>query len=121
MLGDDRRHLVDALQQQVGERLRVVAEYCGSEHEIFYARDDVERRLPYTADNVHEELILRGIGRDHLEEIFDAGTLHCSMHRFDELTAFHFLRDDFSGLFVSVDSDAEVDLAAFTAECKEYL
>ncbi|MFB6102068.1 MAG: hypothetical protein ABEJ73_05830 [Haloplanus sp.] len=71
--------------------------------------------------DLHDDLILEGIGRGHLEDLFDAGSLHCSMHRFDDLTAFHFVAGEFSGLFVSVDSDADVHLASFAERCRAQL
>jgi hypothetical protein len=73
------------------------------------------------ADDLHDDLILQGIGRDRLEDVFDAGSLHCSMHRFDDLAAFHFVAGAFSGLFVSVDADADVSLGSFADTCKARL
>jgi len=115
MTGGDE--LVAELQQQAGDALRVVAEYDRTGYEIRYARGDVEARLADRADDIHENLVLEGISRSHLEDLFEAGDLHCSMHRFDEVTAFHFAEAEYTGLFVSIDSDADIPLASFTDTC----
>jgi len=73
------------------------------------------------ADAVHDELVLQGIGRGHLEDLFGAGELQCSMHRFEGLTAFHFTAAEFTGLFVSLDPDADIQLTSFTEACKRQL
>lgn len=117
MLVDDREAFVATLQADVGDNLRAVAEYDADGYDVFYARDDVAARLPKVAEEIHEDLILQGIGRERLEDLFDAGDLHCSMHRFDDLTAFHFVAGRYTGLFVSVDSDADVPLKSFASAC----
>ncbi|MFB6269915.1 MAG: hypothetical protein ABEH83_08235 [Halobacterium sp.] len=109
--------LVETLQGHAGDSLRVVAEYDRDGYEIKYARDDVGARLADVAEAVHRDLVLEGISREHLEDLFRAGDLHCTMHRFDEITAFHFPDAEYTGLFVSVDSDADVPLATFADTC----
>jgi hypothetical protein len=121
MVVADREALLDALQAQAGEALRVVATYDRDGYDAFYVRDDAAARVSERADDVHEELVLQGIGRDYLEDLFDAGDLSCSMHRFEEVTAFHFAADEYTGLFVSVDSEAEVELAAFSETCERHM
>lgn len=109
--------LVAELHDLAGDALRVVATYDREGYEVRYARDDLQGRLESVADGVHQDLVLEGVGREHLESLFEAGDLRCTMHRFDELTAFHFPDDEYRGLFVSVDSDADVPLASFTDTC----
>jgi len=101
--------------------LRVAATYDREGYDVRYARDDVEPRIADVADEVHDELVIQGLGREYLESLFDGGGLQCSMHRFDEMTAFHFIEDEFTGLFVSVDSDADLHLATFANTCREQL
>jgi hypothetical protein len=113
--------LVEKLQQQAGDALRVVAEYDRDGYEIRYVREDVGARLDERADAIHRNLVLEGISREHLEDLFDAGALHCSMHRFDEMTAFHFAEAEYTGLFVSVESDVDLPLASFTDTCWQSL
>lgn len=115
MSGGDE--LVAELRQQAGDALRVVAEYDRDGYDIRYVRDDVSARLAERADAIHQNLVLEGISRGHLEDLFDAGDLRCSMHRFDEVTAFHFAEAEYTGLFVSVESSADLPLASFTDTC----
>lgn len=109
--------LVDELRALAGDELRVIAEYDRDGYQIRFVRDDVSARLRDRADDIHRDLVLEGISREHLEDLFDAGNLHCTMHRFDEVTAFHFAETEYRGLFVSVDSDADVPMASFADIC----
>jgi len=118
---DDGGALVDDLLELVGDDLRVVATYDPEGYDALYVADGVAGHLKHQADRVHDELVLQGLGRGHLEDLFDAGDLHCSMHRFDDLTAFHFASEEFAGLFVSLASDADVPLASFAETCERHL
>jgi len=77
----------------------------------------VDTRLRERADGIHRNLVLEGISRDHLEDLFAAGDLRCSMLRFEEVTAFHFADAEYRGLFVSIDSGADLSLKSFTDTC----
>ena len=109
------------LRAEAGDALRTVASYDTDGYDLVYCRDDVTERMDDFAPDVHDDLVLQGIGREHLESLFDAGELHCSVHRFDDLTAFHFLASEYTGLFVSIDSDADVRLASFADACEEHI
>jgi len=121
MVVSDRDALVDALQELAGDSLRLVATYDEDGYDAFYATPETAERAAQRGDKVHDELVLQGLGRGHLEDLFGAGDLECSMHRFEEVTAFHFAAGEFTGLFVSVDSDADLPLATFSETCKEFL
>jgi hypothetical protein len=121
MADADASATVDALKAHAGEALRVVATYDEAGYDALYVRDGLEQRMTAQADAVHDELVLQGLGRGHLEDLFGAGELECSMHRFEELTAFHFAAGEFTGLFVSIDADADVPLATFAETCKAHL
>ncbi len=115
MTGGDE--LAAELRAQAGDALRVVAEYDRDGYDLRYVRDDVDERLDDVADDIHRDLVLEGISRERLEDLFDAGDLRCSMHRFEEVTAFHFAEAEYAGLFVSIDSGVDVPLASFTDTC----
>jgi hypothetical protein len=121
MVVADRDALFEALRAQAGDALRVVATYDRQGYDAFYVRDDLTDRVADRADDVHDELVLQGIGRGHLEDLFGAENLQCSMHRFDELTAFHFAAAEYTGLYVSVDSGVDVSLATFSEACKRHM
>jgi hypothetical protein len=121
MVIDDEGALIDSLQAVVEDALRVVATYDREGYDPIYVASGAEDRVRSQAEQVHDELVLQGLGRGHLEDLFAAGDLHCSIHRFDDLTAFHFASGEFSGLFVSVDSRADLPLATFSETCKKHL
>lgn len=109
------------LREETGDALRVVATYDREGYHLVYCRDDVSERTADRASAIHDDLVLQGIGREHLESLFDAGELHCSVHRFDDLTAFHFLASEYTGLFVSIDADSNVRLASFADTCRTHV
>lgn len=117
----DHSDVVDALRHEAGDDLRVVAPYDETGYELLYIREDVEPKIETVAEDVHQELILSGLGKAHLENIFRSGELHCSMHRFDEVTAFHFVKEETAGLFVSLESDTDIPLASFADTCEDQL
>ena len=121
MVVADRGRLVGSLRSITIGSLRVIAAYTDEGYEPLYVRDDVTPRLSEFADEIHDDLILQGLGREYLEDLFVAGDLHCSVHCFEELTAFHFAGDGFAGLFVSVDAESNVPLTTFVEECKQSL
>jgi hypothetical protein len=121
MADADASATVEALKTHAGESLRVVATYDEDGYDALYVRDGMESRLATHADDVHEELVLQGLGHGHLEDLFGAGELSCSMHRFEDLIAFHFVSGEFSGLFVSLDADTDVPLATFADLCERHL
>jgi len=112
---------INAIREEGKDSVRVIAEYDDAGYDVQYVRDDVEAKMQTVAEEIHDELVIQGMGREYLEELFQAGNLHCSVHRFDEVTAFHFIEEQFTGLFVSIDSDADIPLATFTDTCRDAL
>jgi hypothetical protein len=112
---------IDAIREVGGDAVRVIAEYDDEGYDVQHLRSDVEARVQAVADEIHQDLVIQGMGKEYLEELFQAGELHCSVHRFDDVTAFHFIDKEFTGLFVSVDSDADIPLASFTDTCHDVL
>jgi hypothetical protein len=120
-MGEVSDDIVTDLRDAAGDAVRVVATYDENGYSLVHCRDDVAARTQDRAPEVHEDLVLQGVGRERLEDLFEAGDLHCSVHRFDDLTAFHFLADEYEGLFVSIDADVDVPLASFAETCRSYL
>ena len=118
---EDSAALVSDLRAMADGGLRVVATYDRDGYDLVYAREDVRERTADRAPGIHQDLILEGIGTAHLEDLFDAGAIQCSMHRFEEVTAFHFVSGEYTGLFVSVDPEADVPLATFADRCEAAL
>ena len=121
MVLTDRESLLRELRAAIGDALRVVATYDRDGYDPVYVRENVADRVDERADAVHEELVLQGIGQEYLEDLFGAGELQCSMHRFEDLTAFHFVAAEHTGLFVSLDSGADISLASFAGTCERHM
>jgi len=112
---------IEAIRDAGGDAVRVIAEYDREGYEVEYLRGDVESKIQEVAGDIHEELIIQGMGVEYLEKLFRAGDLQCSVHRFEEVTAFHFTDTEFTGLFVSLDSTADIPLATFVDICCDVL
>ena len=111
--------LVRELTETVGDSLRCVATYGERDYDLLYIRPDVE--ASYTSDEmeeVYDDLILQRVGNDFLEHLFNAGSLQCSALGFEEATIFNVVGDGYGGLFVSVDTDADVEMPAFVERLK---
>ena len=112
-------NVVSTLRKEVGEQLRVVGEYDDEGYDLLYVRDDIRPAVEeLDLERIHRELVLQGIGREHLEDLYEGGRLQCSVHRFDELTACHFVESETTGRYVSIDSDATVDFETFVETCR---
>jgi len=110
--------LVEDLRGEVGDNLRAVAIYEEHDCALLYERDDVASK-PRIIEEIHEELILEGMGTEYLEGVFDVGRLDCTMHSFEEAMCFHFVRGSMRGVFISIEPDALLPLEEFVAICKQ--
>lgn len=109
--------LVVDLRERIGDDLRAVATYHEDSYEVVYERSDVAEK-PRAIERIHQELIMEGMGTEHLEDVFDVGELNCTMHSFEEAMCFHFRSGSMTGRFVSVDPDALVPVEEFVDICK---
>jgi hypothetical protein len=108
----DDEELVADLEAVTGDALRSVATYDEDGYDILYLREGLADRAADVAEEIHQNLVLEGIGKEYLEDLFAAGDLHCTLHQFEELRAYHFVTDQFEGVFVGVDTGAAVETAA---------
>jgi hypothetical protein len=112
---------VNDLRSLVDEALRSVATYDEDGYDFRYYRDELDERAENLAADVHQNLILEGIGKDHLEDLFQAGDLHCTLHEFEEMQAYHFVTGQFEGVFVGLDSDTDVRPAEMRAVVSNHI
>lgn len=108
----------DAFHDVAGDALRSLAAYDRADLELVYERDDVATKNR-VIDDIHEELILNDIGIGRLEDLFEVGEWHCTMHRFEDAVCIHHSTGDYQGVLVSVDTNAGVDLEAVARACEE--
>lgn len=109
---------LERMKETAGGSLRAVAQYDQDSYSVVYERADVAQK-PEAIGDMHEKLIIDGLGVEYLESIFQVGELQCTMHRFEEAVCMHFTQGDARGLFVSVDADSDVQLEAFADLCLE--
>ncbi|WP_223270940.1 MULTISPECIES: DUF7522 family protein [Halomicrobium] len=109
---DDGAALVSDLESIVGDALRVVAWYDEDRYELLYVREDLTEHTQAVSDAVYENLVLEGIAKEYLEDLFESGELYCTIHEFEELRAHHFVTGQFEGFFVGVDSGGKVESRA---------
>ena len=112
---------VDALQDELDGALRAVAEYDENGYTIVFMREDV-RATYEDADiqNIHGNVVLDTISAEFLEDLFDAGSLTCSLQLFDDAAMCSFPREGYDGLFVSFDADADVSLLSLRRTCERW-
>ncbi|MFW5929553.1 MAG: hypothetical protein ACOCT0_03950, partial [Halobacteriota archaeon] len=67
-VSEENERLVSYLESEVGDALRAVGRYDRDGYEVLYIRRDVAEE--YDADDIeqiHHEMILKGLGNQHLE------------------------------------------------------
>lgn len=105
--------LVEDLEGWFGDRLRVVGVYDAEGYEVPFW--DERARASVTDEQVealYEDLLLRELDWEFLEDLFEAGSLTCSIHRFEGVTAFHAPGPGKRGLYVSAVTGADPPLDA---------
>lgn len=111
--------LVADLHAEVGDALRSVATYDEGGYEFHHLRADVEAAYSEAdIQAVYEDLVIQGISREYMEDLFHAGGLRCSIYGFDDAAMFHFIGEGYTGLFVSMDADVELNLDAIISTAK---
>lgn len=107
------------LQSVVGDDLRSIATCDEDGYEFLYLRDGLRERAEDIAEDIHQNLVLEGIGKVYLEDLFEAGDLHCTLHEFEELQAYHLVTGQFEGVFVGIDTDSDTESAAIRSVVRE--
>lgn len=117
-----QRPLVRSIYEEVGNALRSVGRHTESGYDLVYIRDDVE--AIYSTDEIDEvfdDLKLQALNRDYVEGLFNAGTLECTIFGFESAIMFHFVDEDQTGLWVTVDRSAPITLDSIIASCQTEL
>lgn len=117
----DDQALVDDLLTAADGALRSVAVYGETDYEVLYMRENVD--AVYSLDElaaIFDDLRLEGWGRGRLQDLFNAGTLECSVYGFDEAMMLHFVTDEFDGVFVTYDRGTGIDVEEFIEVCKRH-
>lgn len=107
---------VSPFEAVAGDALRALATYDEDDLTLVYEREDIATKQR-VIDDIHDDLILDDIGIGYLEDLFQVGTWHCTMHRFEDAICIHHSAGDYRGVFVSIDTNAGVDLEAVADTC----
>lgn len=110
-MNDVHDELVDELEGEVGEALRSVATYDRGDYERLHVRSDIEAE--YSDEEraeLYNQVEIEGMGYSHFEGLFHTGELECAIYGFEKALMFQFPRDEFTGLFVTVDRDVTMNL-----------
>ena len=120
MTGDDQADLLAYLEETVGDDLRAVDYFDRDAHESHYIRDDV--RALYTDrqfEHMRIERVLNAFSSRSLEQLYEVGSFRYALRRFDDAVIGYFPDGDASGVVVSMDPSASVELPAFGDRCLE--
>lgn len=113
---------IEALQSVVGNDLRAVITYKGDVFTEHYVRPDID--ADYADEEIQafiDDLSMQGLSRNHLESLFNTGSLHCTVLGFEEALMFHFVQDDYRGLFVTYDRTADSNISQLIQLCEDHI
>lgn len=110
--------LVDELQTEVGEALRTVATYDSGGYEIHHIRDDVDTEYSEEEiDAIYRQVEIEGMGYDYFEQLFHTGEFGHAVYGFETALMIQLPGGVFTGLFVTVDNDDDVDPDSIVRTC----
>jgi hypothetical protein len=114
MLKSTTDSLVNKLQTEVGNDLRIVGKYDTEDLDLLYIRDDVEStRPPSVYDQLHERTLLDHQDRTSLESDLQAGRFRASLLVFEDVLGANLLGQNQNGHVVTMEQDVELNLQRF--------
>ncbi|MDZ7689170.1 MAG: hypothetical protein U5J64_10760 [Halobacteriales archaeon] len=121
-MGTKQKELVEFLRDEVGDSLRAVGKYDREGYRVLYARDDVVDEFSQEdIEKIHHEMVLKGLGNQHIESLFNDEELECSIYQFESIVRLHFVKEDYLGHYVSFDYSGEINPSRIVDNCKELL
>jgi hypothetical protein len=75
-----------------------------------FSQEDIEE--------IHHDMVLKGLGNQHIESLFNDEALECSIYQFDDSVRLHFVNNDYLGYYVSFDYDGEINPSRIVNDCK---
>lgn len=121
-MGAEQKQLVDFLKEEVGDRLRAVGRYDKDGYDVMYIREDVIEEFSHDdIEEIHHEMVLKGLGNQHIEALFNDENLDCSIYQFETTVRLHFVMEDYRGYYVSFDYDGDTNPSRIVDKCKGML
>lgn len=112
--------LVEYLRDEVGEKLRAVGRYDEDGYEILHIRDDVAQEFSEAdIEQIHHEMVLKGLGNQHIESLFNDEPLNCAIYQFASSVRLHFVHEDYRGVYVSIDYDGDINPSRIAERCRD--
>lgn len=114
--------LIELLKGEMNGRLRAVGRYDKDEYEVLFARDDVESEYSTKdMEKIHHEMVLKGLGNQRVESLFNNDKLDCSIYQFRDTVRLHFVHQDYRGYYVSFDYNEDINPTEIVTKCKEIM
>ena len=121
-MGTKQKELVEFLREEVGGSLRAVGRYDKEGYKVLYAREDVVDEFSQEdLEKIHHEMVLKGLGNQHIESLFNDEELECSIYQFENIVRLHFVKEDYRGYYVSFDYAGDLNPSKIVDECKSLL
>jgi hypothetical protein len=121
-MGTKQKELVEFLREEVGSNLRAVGKYDKEGYDVLYAREDVVDEFSQEdIQKIHHEMVLKGLGNQHIESLFNDEELECSIYQFESIVRLHFVKEDYRGYYVSFDYSGGTNPSRIVDECKDLL
>ncbi len=118
----DYNRLVEYLKEEIGEELRAVGSYDQDGYYTIYFRDDVAEEFSKDdIEKIHHEMVLKGLGNQHIESLFNDEELNCSIYIFDSVIRLHFVYEDYRGCYISFDFDDRIDTSEIVNGCRSII
>jgi hypothetical protein len=119
-MGTRQKELVDLLREEVGDSLRAVGRYDEEGYDVLFIREDVADEFSQEdIEEIHHDMVLKGLGNQHIESLFNDEALECSIYQFEDSVRLHFVNDDYLGYYVSFDYDGDTNPSRIVDECKD--
>ena len=100
---------VTALQERVGDELRVVGTHDADSWTVDFMREDVQENYETTElDDIADDLVLSEMGNTRQEDLYELGALRATMRLFEDGIIVHVPTGEHSGCLVSLDEHVDV-------------
>ena len=115
--------LVDSLQAEYGEVLRVVATYDRDTYELHYTSPDIDANYSESNfDEIYDDVVIQDVAQPFHEELFsDMGDVRGKLRVFADGTVAHFWpSEDDEGVFLAFDSSADPSVRSLLELISEF-
>ncbi|MDY7082266.1 MAG: hypothetical protein SXQ77_07665, partial [Halobacteria archaeon] len=117
---DSRDSFAEFIKEKAGDSLRALAFYDFDSYEIAYIREDVRKKYPEdTTDQIHREHVLNNLNKEYFEDLFEAGNLGGTLHRFENAVIVRVIQEEGESVFISLDRENELNVVKVMDECIE--